>query len=386
MRVARFLITVLVVSWAPGTFLGQSMRQDETAASQNLFQASLAPESRYGEFRRDLLMHAFARPIDMDPTMWAPADGGQQKPKKPQPQSAPVERPPIDPSMVGYIDNAVIHTRIRVRFDAGLHDYTPDRAEFFYAKCGCYRNPALPVGVYDPFSPGPGPGIPTSVNFQQLYIYGEYGMGRDRYSLFGQLPFRWLQPQSTGGGPAAFPNNGGVGDIQVGARFAPFTSETHTFTFQFSSHVPSGDPAKGLGTNHATIEPMALYYQSIGERAAVEAQFGDTHPLSSSRGVPTVGGGGFAGDVLTWGVGGSYQFVQQPKARVAGVLEFVGWNIFGGMVTPPASTDGVHIVNAKVGPRVNWGEHHSFYFGYGIAMTHATWYHEIFRTEYRYTF
>jgi hypothetical protein len=318
---------------------------------------------------------------------FAASAGDPQKDKtKPQPPPEPVERPPIDPSMVGYIDNAVIHTRIRVRFDAALRDSTPDRAEYFYAKCGCYRSLPSTNSAYDPTSPGPGPGIPESVNFQQLYIYGEYALGHDRYSLFGQMPFRWLQPQSAPGAAQAFPSSGGIGDIQVGARVAPLASETHTLTFQFSSHVPSGDPGKGLGTNHATIEPMVLYYRGIARRAAIEAQFGDTHPLSSSRGVPGVASGGFAGDVLTWGVGGSYQFVQHAKTRVAGVVEFVGWNVLGGMVTLPASSDGVSIVNAKFGPRVDYGLHQSFYFGYGIAMTHSTWYHEIFRTEYRYTF
>ena len=55
-----------------------------------------------------------------------------------KPQIKRVKRTTIDPSMVGYIDNAVVHSEIRIRFDAALDDQTPDRAEFFYAKCGCY--------------------------------------------------------------------------------------------------------------------------------------------------------------------------------------------------------------------------------------------------------
>ena len=59
-------------------------------------------------------------------------------------------------SMVGYINDSEIGSKIQVRGDLGYHIDAPDRAEFFYAKCGCYRdlqgNPA-----YDPDAPGPGP-------------------------------------------------------------------------------------------------------------------------------------------------------------------------------------------------------------------------------------
>lgn len=382
MRQEAFLIAVISISWVSPRVEGQTTPHGgaaSAAALQTLFQTSSAPQGAYGAIKPDELMR-LAPDASLFPA--SITDSQKSKPKPQQPEPEPVQRPPIDPSMVGYIDEAVIQSEIRVRFDAAEHDSTPDRAEYFYAKCGCYRGLPPTNSAYDPTAPGPGPGIPQYVNFQQLYIYGEFAPSH-RYSFFGQLPFRWLQAQGT---PQAFPGSGGIGDIQVGAKFAPFESESHYLTFQFASHLPSGDPAKGLGTNHATIEPMVLYYQRLGSRASIEAQFGDTHPLSSSKGVSGVSGGGFAGDVLTYGVGGSYQFVQHKSTRVAGVLELVGWNVQGGMVTPPASTDGVNIVNLKIGPRISFAAHHSIYFGYGIALTSNTWYHEIFRTEYRYAF
>jgi hypothetical protein len=310
-----------------------------------------------------------------------------QHPSKTKPMPENPNRPPIDPSMVGYIDNAIIHSEIRVRFDAATHDKTPDRAEFFYAKCGCYRGLDPDNGAYDPTSPGPGPGVPLYVNFQQLYIYGEYAP-MHKVSFFGQLPFRWLQAHSISGGTEAFPSSGGIGDMQVGVKYAPLSSPSQYLTFQLRSNLPSGDAGKGLGTNHATIEPMVLFYQALGARTAIEAQFGDTHPLSSSKGVPTADGHHFAGDVLTYGVGGSYLLLNREAVRMAGVLEMVGWNVMGGQVTGPANPDssGANIVNLKIGPRFSFGAHHSLYAGYGIALTSQTWYHEIFRTEYRYAF
>ncbi len=232
--------------------------------------------------------------------------------------------------MVGYIDNAVIHSEVRVRFDAAMDDTTPDRAEFFYAKCGCYAFAAPPA--YDPRTPGPGPGIPRAVNFQQLHFYGEYAP-HPHFSLFVQLPFRWLQPQSLPGVAQAFPSAGGFSDVQLGLKFAPLVSPRHYLTFQFRAYTPTGDAGVGLGTHHYSVEPSLLYYQRLGERAAVEAEVGDTHPIGTSSGVPTAGPNGFAGDVFFYGVGPSYQFVRDEKFGLAGVLEVVGWNVRSGYVT-----------------------------------------------------
>jgi len=307
--------------------------------------------------------------------------------KSTKPAVERIKRATIDPSMVGYIDNAIVHSEVRVRFDAALNDKTPDRAEFFYAKCGCYRFLTPTNQFYDPRSPGPGPGIPRTVNFQHLYFYGEYSP-HPHFSFFTQLPFRWLQPQSAAGSSQAFPNSGGFGDIQLGMKFAPIVSTRRYLTLQFRASLPSGDAGLGFGTNHYSIEPSLLYYQRLSERFAVEAEVGDNHPIGTSSGLPTATSHGFAGDVFFYGAGPSYQFIKDENFSLAGVLEVVGWNVRNGYVTGPAnpSTAGVNIVNIKVGPRLSFGSHHSVYFGYGRALTSQNWYLDIFRTEYRYSF
>src|SRR5262245_40738772 len=62
-------------------------------------------------------------------------------------------------SMVGYIEDTMVGSKVRVRFDAGMHNRAPDRAEFFYGKCGCYRDLPTNQPAYDPNAAGPGPGI-----------------------------------------------------------------------------------------------------------------------------------------------------------------------------------------------------------------------------------
>jgi hypothetical protein len=390
MRRDRFLLAVASVFWAIAVAVyGQAPEPANNGSPLPAYSPAhdgirlFFSANTYGAFSRDALVK-FSPPENFIEAAGASAD----RPGKPKPDTEPVKRPPIDPSMVGYIDDAIIHTEVRVRFDAATHNDTPDRAEFFYAKCGCYRSLPTSNPAYDPNAPGPGPGVPQYVNFQQLYLYGEYALlpHSHKFSLLGQLPFRWLQPHAPSGTAQAFPDNGGIGDIQVGAKFAPISSPTRFLTFQLISSIPSGDPRKGLGTNHATIEPKVLYYQALSDRMAVEAQFGDTHPLSSSSGVPTVGGHSFAGDVITYGVGTSYRILDKEQFWMAGVLEMVGWNVQGGMATGRTSTDGVNIVNMKIGPRFSFGTHQSLYVGYGIALTNQTWYREILRTEYRYAF
>ena len=69
----------------------------------------------------------------------------------------------VSDSNTGYIDNAIIGTFFRVRFDAGFEVDSPDRSEFFYGACGCARDVPNPPDnvpnangdVLNPNAPGP---------------------------------------------------------------------------------------------------------------------------------------------------------------------------------------------------------------------------------------
>ena len=79
---------------------------------------------------------------------------GTAQPTKPKPEP----KPEIPGSMVGYIEDGIVSSKIRIRFDDAFDDEFPDRSEFVYAKCSCYRGlqNAIPP-AYDPNAPGPGP-------------------------------------------------------------------------------------------------------------------------------------------------------------------------------------------------------------------------------------
>ena len=324
---------------------------------------------------------------------------GKAAPQKPKPDKGrpnEIKRPPIEDSMVGYIDNAIIGSQIRIRFDAAFDDNAPDRAEFFYAKCGCYRavKGTAADAIFDPNAPGPGTGIPTALNYQQLRFNGEYAPFR-RFSFFVDVPFRWLQPQGFVPAsnlpftPSNFGNQGGISDVEAGFKAAAIANRNTYLTFQLRAYFPSGDSFKGLGTAHYSVEPAILLYQKLSSHAALEAQLSDWHPIGGSAGVPISVSEGFAGDIVTYGLGLSYRFQVTEAVTVAPVVEMVGWNVTNGFQSLQPGfkeVSGTNIVNIKGGFRTSFSHHNSLYIGFGQAATHDLWYKHLLRLEFRHTF
>jgi hypothetical protein len=304
--------------------------------------------------------------------------------------SQPPERPKPEGSMVGYIDNAIVETQLRIRFDAGFHAAFPDKAEFFYAKCGCYQDVTGPAE--DAEAPGPEP-VVTDMRFQELRLNGEFAF-HQKISLFVDLPLRWIQPQSFSPVASTFPGQSGLGDIAAGVKLGLIASEDRRhLTVQFRVETPSGDASRGLGTGHTSIEPALLYYERLSSRFALESEFALWHPIGGSPGVASASDPdprGFAGDILFYGVGPSYQLYKGDRVRISPVLELAGWHILHGYQTAwsaPAPVgqkiDGTDIVNLKAGVRTAIGTRNSIYVGYGRALTDAVWYKDIVRVEYR---
>ncbi|HUE84602.1 MAG TPA: hypothetical protein VMO26_00845, partial [Vicinamibacterales bacterium] len=172
-----------------------------------------------------------------------------QQPVTPPPPPPPPERGRRRPSMVGYINDAGIQSQVRLRFDAGTGIDAPDRAEFFYAKCGCYRFLPADHPAFDPDAAGPGPGITTTLNFQQVYAQAEFGFG-DRVSVYGELPVRWIQPQGFLPDTGAFPDQSGLSDLRAGLKWALVADDSRYLTLQLQGNFPTGDGLKGLGVEH----------------------------------------------------------------------------------------------------------------------------------------
>jgi hypothetical protein len=263
-------------------------------------------------------------------------------------------------STVGYIDSAIPASLFRLRFDAGYDVTRPTRAEFFYAK-------SRPLG---PGLPRPEPRI----DYQDLSAYLEFA-ATDRLSGFVELPWRFLNPELNA-------NANGLSDMNAGFKYAFVCREDLVATFQFRTYIPTGDAGRGLGNHHVSLEPALLIYKPLTERLGVEGEFRYWVPIDGTN---------FAGDLLRYGLGLSYDVWKSCTLTVSPVAEFVGWTILSGQesaVTPSGlvlieKAAGDTIVNAKLGLRVRVEKRGDFYAGYGRSLTGDRWYENIFRLEFR---
>jgi hypothetical protein len=282
-------------------------------------------------------------------------------------------------SAVGYIDSAIPVTQYRLRTDAAWGDNVPDRADFFYPKCGCFPGAPGPVGA--------GNTSARNVNYQEISNYFEYAPSK-RFSAFVDIPVRFVEIQFFP--PGGTEDAGGLSDIDFGFKYAVLYSPDNVLTGQLRCYTPSGNPHIGLGRNNWNLEPALLYYHRVSERLFLEAELRDFIPVGV--------GDDFAGNVLRYGIGASYFVYNQPCFRIAPVVECVGWTVLSGQefVNGMANINaaGDTIVNAKVGVRTYFGQptgnqlmnRCDFYAGYGRALTGDVWYKDIMRFEFRMRF
>jgi hypothetical protein len=292
------------------------------------------------------------------------------------------------PSTIGgaYIETAVPVTMVRLRFDAGYGMNRPDRAEFFYAKCGCFN--FAPPPLNDPHARGPQgipPGTPeTGVDFQELTPAFEYAVTK-RWSVFADIPVRWINPQVN-------QNAAGISDISFGTKYAFILNERRAVTAYFRTIAPSGDSRLGLGTSNWWVEPGILWLEQVTCKWQLFGEVRDQIPVAPQS--------DFTGNVLRYGLGTNYIVASGRWGYVAPTLEFVGWTVLSGKESfpyPPAlqSASGDTIVNAKIGLRIGFGQatpgtpyptRSDLYVGYGRALTGEFWYQDLFRLEYRFFF
>jgi hypothetical protein len=272
----------------------------------------------------------------------------------------------------GYIDDAIPATRVRIRFDSLYDDNRPDRAEFFYPKCGCFRTPD---------SKGP-PLSEKSVDAQELSFYLEYAVS-EQLSGFVEVPIRFINPEVNA-------NRTGLSDINFGAKYAFISGPDLTVSAQLRAFGPTGEGFKGLGTEHWTVEPALLLSAHPSDRLYLYGELRDWIPLEGSD---------FAGNIIRYGVGVGVVVWERPGLRVAPIGELVGWTVLDGKEEDldtglAVNARGDTIVNAKIGVRVGFGEApreglfsgSDLYIGYGRALTGEVWYKDIVRVEYRLNF
>jgi hypothetical protein len=288
----------------------------------------------------------------------APPPTGETPPPPPPPPPPPLreEALPIRDSSVGYIDPAAPADQVRLRTDLGYNFRNPNRAEFFYAK-----------------------GLPRperSVDFQDQTLYLEKTIGPCA-SLFVESGVRFLNPERND-------NTTGLGDTNVGFKYAMYMDQCSIFTAQTRVYLPTGAESRGLGTGHVSVEPALLGYVRVLEDLGVAGEVRYWCPIDGTD---------FAGSVLRYGLGLRYDAWRTDDLLVAPTLEAIGWSILDGRETQfqPNGTGrvsdvaGMTVVNVKAGVRVDVGRA-GMYVGYGWAVTGSKWYEDIVRIEFRWLY
>lgn len=288
----------------------------------------------------------------------------------------------------GYIDMAAPVTMFRERYDDALNINIPDRGEYIYAQCGCFRQAGAALTA------GP-PGANASINYQALSSYLEYAFS-PRFSAFLYLPYQWvdfqeLPPAQAGALAGTSPGStSGFADMHAGFKYAFIANPDQYLTFQLRTYIPTGNSLKGLGTDHVSIETGLLYYQRLSENWIFQAEAKEWAPINVSS---------FASNVFQYGAGVGYIAARAGSIVVTPTFETVAWTFVGGQQFDAeqgvvSSASGTTVVNIKPGVRIGLSDvdapsgqqRHSVYFGWGHPVTNDRLYKDIYRVEYRWIF
>jgi hypothetical protein len=261
------------------------------------------------------------------------------------------------------IDNSQPESDLRMRFGAYYHEQDPDRAEFFWAAAGI-KGPTLPE---------------QHVDWQTVDTALELASGKS-FSITTEIPLDLLNPVNN-------PNEAGLGDLTVTTKTVLLNGNDWQITQILRVFTPTGDPLKGLGTGHVSLEPGLLFQYKWSPETYFHGELEYWFPIA--------GDPPFAGQVLEYGLGISHLLYENDTFAAIPTLEFVGWTVFDGEQTSPLGVpqrvDTMGIFNIEPGIRfasdtggdlgvIDWGVHASF------AVTPNRWYNSAFMLEVRFLF
>ena len=255
-------------------------------------------------------------------------------------------------------------SNLRFRYNAVYDEHDPDRADFFWAQIG-----------------GVGPHLPEkSVDYQDATASWEVAAGK-AFSITTDLPLRFVSPDEN-------PTTGGFGDMSVATKTVLLNGADWQITQYFKTYMPTGDPLKGTGTGHVSLEPGFLFQLKWSPQTYFHGEITYWIPLGDN---PVYGG-----QVLTYGFGISHLLYENDTFAAIPTLEFVGWTVLNGAQTTfptglPEAVDTMGIFNVRPGIRfvrdtggdlglIEWGVSSSF------GITTNKWYDASVMAEMRFNF
>lgn len=263
----------------------------------------------------------------------------------------------------------------RFRWDHGFQMRFPDRNEFFWARQGTSsgggRGPKFPPAKYKA-GHGSSKFGQAGVNYDQLYYYTEAASAKG--SLFFEIPYR-------SNNPSLGPSMSGFADLNFGTKSLLFDCELVQVTFQFKSFMPTGQPAKGLGTGHVSLEPSLLMSMRLGPESYLQGQFAEWIPLG--------GDSTYAGALMHYHLSfNQVLFRPLPDVPIIGTFEFNGWSFQDGAYTnaalpTPQKSSGNSYLNLGTGLRTSICDKVDFGGAVAFPISNHYWANPLLRFELR---
>ncbi len=261
------------------------------------------------------------------------------------------------------IDTSQPESDLRFRFDSMYKLIDPDRTEYYWARIGT-RGPLLPE---------------KSVDMQDVRIAWQVATGK-AFSITTEVPLVGVSPEDN-------PDTAGLGDVSVTTKTVLLDGNNWEITQIFRTDTPTGNPHRGLGTGHVSLEPGFLLRYKWTNETYFHSELEYWFPLG---GDPTADG-----TVLKYGFGISHLMYESDTYAIIPTLEFVGWTIFDGIQTSPTGVpqviDTMGIFNVQPGIRFvrdTGGDLGLFEWGVsgGFPITTNRWYSGSLLLEARFVF
>ena len=266
-----------------------------------------------------------------------------------------------------FTDSARPVSQTRLRWEYSQMGAYMDRGEYYWARSDGNGKGVRPVNAI---------GIPR-LDAHELQQYTETATG-GRFSAFVATPYRSLNMQFADPSSSA-----GFGDITIGTKGVLFDTELLLLTLQFKTVLPVGQPAKGLGNGHVSLEPSLLFGVRISPESYLQGQVAEWIPIG---GDPT-----YSGAMLHYHLAYNHTIWRPiPQAQLVGTLELHGYAFQDGGFTDPATgfrpASSTHYLQAGPGARWFFCDQYDFGVGSSFGITGSNSFGSQFRFEFRVRF
>jgi hypothetical protein len=265
-----------------------------------------------------------------------------------------------------FVEGARPITQTRLRWDHGIDVVLPDRSEYFMARAdGMGRGPT-PVA----------PAIAISrLRYDDLSLYTEASTGM--IGVIVEMPYRSIESPD-------IPHGANFGDMNIATKTLIFDCELLQVSMIMRTFLPVGNPTRGLGTGHVSLEPSLVWGIKLHCDAYFQGQICEWIPLG--------GDPAYMGAVL------HYHFsVNEVLARILpdvpliGTLEMSGYHFQHGAFTDPIagsfqqSSGGAYIyfgagLRLFVCDRIDIGT------SFEVPVTSEHFANPLFRSEFRFRY